>query len=223
VRANTSLAATACGGAHTAPGAVRAASTAECASLTPRYFRTRAEFRRWLRSHHARARELLVGFHKKTSGVPSLSWPESVEEALCFGWIDGVRRRLDTQRYSVRFTPRGAGSIWSAVNVRKARALSRAGRMASAGRAAFAARRPSATSRYSYEQRPAELIEPYAGRLRRAARAWRFFHAQIPSYRRAATWWVISAKQEQTRARRRTRLIELSARAQLLPQFLPRR
>jgi uncharacterized protein YdeI (YjbR/CyaY-like superfamily) len=130
--------------------------------MRPKYFRSPAEFGRWLEENHARASALVVGFHKQRSGRPSLTWPESVEEALCFGWIDGVRRRLDAARYCVRFTPRRAGSTWSAVNIRKVAELTRTRRMRPAGLAAFAARRPETTGRYSYEQRPRELPEPYA-------------------------------------------------------------
>jgi uncharacterized protein YdeI (YjbR/CyaY-like superfamily) len=181
--------------------------------MTPRFFPTPAAFRRWLRRHHAESDALLVGFYKRGSGKPSLSWPQSVEEALCFGWIDGVRRRLDATRYTVRFTPRRAGSIWSAVNIRKVEALGAARRMRPSGLAAFASRRANASGRYSYEQRPARLPEPYAGRLRRAPAAGRFFSAPIPSYRRAAIWWVISAKRQETRARRAAVLVELCALA----------
>jgi uncharacterized protein YdeI (YjbR/CyaY-like superfamily) len=148
--------------------------------MRPKFFRTAAAFRRWLGTHHARAAELVVGFYKKDSGHASLSWPESVEEALCFGWIDGVRRRLDVLSYTVRFTPRRAGSIWSAVNLRKVAALKAAGRMQPAGLKAWRARRARRTGRYSYEQRPARLPEPHARRLKQHAAAFRFFVMQTP-------------------------------------------
>jgi uncharacterized protein YdeI (YjbR/CyaY-like superfamily) len=134
-----------------------------------------------------------------------------------------VRRRLDEVSYSSRFTPRRRGSTWSAVNIRTVRALRAAGRMQAAGLAAFAARRVDRSGQYSYEQRPAQLPEPYARRLKRNAAAYRFFMAQAPSYRRAATWWVISAKQEATRARRAATLVALSARGEFIPQFLAKR
>jgi uncharacterized protein YdeI (YjbR/CyaY-like superfamily) len=187
--------------------------------MKPRFFRTQAALRSWLESHHADAVELLVGFYRRGSGRATLTWPQSVDEALSFGWIDGVRRSIDAQCYSIRFTPRRAGSRWSAVNVRKAEALVAAGRMHATGLAAFRSRRANRTAQYSYEQRPAQLTEPYAGQLRRNAAARRFFDSQTPSYRRAATWWVISARQEATRLRRSARLIEHSARAELIPQF----
>jgi len=190
------------------------------ARMRPKFFPDAAAFRRWLGTHHARAAELVVGFYKKDSGRASLSWPESVEEALCFGWIDGVRRRLDALSYQVRFTPRRAGSIWSAVNIRKVAALRAAGRMQPAGLEAFRARRARRSGRYSYEQRPTRLPAPHARLLKADAAALRFFMAQIPSYRRAATWWVISAQRPQTRARRAARLVGLSAAGQLIPQFV---
>jgi uncharacterized protein YdeI (YjbR/CyaY-like superfamily) len=188
--------------------------------VAARFFRTAAAFRRWLERHHRDSRQLLVGFHKVGCGTPSVTWPEAVDEALCFGWIDGIRRRVDDARYTIRFTPRRPGSIWSAVNVRRVVALSAAGRMASAGREAFASRRANRSGRYSYEQRPASLVAPYSKLLARNRLAQRFFAAQIPSYRRAATWWVLSAKREATRLKRAQTLVELSARGRLIPQFI---
>jgi uncharacterized protein YdeI (YjbR/CyaY-like superfamily) len=188
--------------------------------MKPKFFRTAAEFRRWLRRNHGQAPQLLVGLYNVSSGKPSLTWPESVDEALCFGWIDGVRRRVDERCYTIRFTPRRPGSIWSAINIRKVRALIEAKRMAPAGRRSFAARKPNKSGRYSYEQRPRELVAPYARMLARNAAARQFFAAQIPSYRRAAVWWILSARQEATRTRRAARLVELSARGQLIPQFV---
>ena len=187
--------------------------------MTPTFFRTPEEFRAWLKDNHGGAAELLVGFHKKASGQPSISWPESVDEALCFGWIDGVRHGIDDVSYTIRFTPRRPGSIWSAVNVRRARTLIAGGRMGAAGIAAFEARSEDRTGQYSYEQRPDELIEPYAGMLARHAPAHRFFAHQTPSYRRAAIWWVISAKKEETRWERMQKLIELSSQGRQIPQF----
>jgi uncharacterized protein YdeI (YjbR/CyaY-like superfamily) len=192
------------------------------APMKPKFFRTAAEFRAWLRRHHATAGELVVGFYKRAAGKPSITWPESVDEALCYGWIDGVRKRVDEERYTIRFTPRRSGSIWSAVNTRRARALTVQRRMAPAGLEAFAARRPNSSGRYSYEQRPSGLTAPYAGILARNAVARKFFLAQVPSYRRAATWWVLSARLEATRRKRAQKLVELSAQLQLIPQFMRR-
>jgi uncharacterized protein YdeI (YjbR/CyaY-like superfamily) len=190
--------------------------------MRPKFFRTPREFRAWLERHHCRRAELLVGFRKRDSGRASITWPESVDEALCFGWIDGVRRRLDEASYTIRFTPRRPGSIWSAVNVRRARALLAVGRMSPSGREAFAARRANRTDRYSYEQRPQRLPAQYAGMLARDPLARKFFLAQIPSYRKAATWWVLSARQAATRLRRAQTLVELSAAGRLIPQFVRR-
>jgi uncharacterized protein YdeI (YjbR/CyaY-like superfamily) len=188
--------------------------------MTPTFFPTPEAFRAWLHEQHGSAADLLVGFHKKDSGQPSISWPESVDEALCYGWIDGVRQRLDDTSYTIRFAPRRPGSTWSAVNVRRARTLIAGGRMAAAGVAAFEARTENRTGQYSYEQRPDQLIEPYAGMLASHAPAHRFFAHQAPSYRRAAIWWVISAKKEETRRQRAEKLIELSAQGRQIPQFL---
>ena len=192
-------------------------------SSRPKYFRSQEEFYRWLARHHARSCELLVGFHKRGSGRASLSWPESVDAALCFGWIDGVRRRIDAGRYSIRFSPRRPGSAWSAVNRARVRALRAAGRMHASGLAAFARRRARSSGGYSYERRPRELPARYAAHLARRPRGRRYFEAQPPSYRRAAIWWVVSAKQEVTRERRLATLIAHCIRGERLPQFIARR
>ena len=184
-----------------------------------RFFRTPSDFRRWLHQHHATARELIVGFYKTGSGKPSITWPESVDEALCYGWIDGIRRRVDDLSYSIRFTPRKASSTWSAINIRRVQALTKEGRMRPAGLTAYQARKENKSGIYSYEQRSATLVEPYATRLRRNKAAWAFFRAQSPSYQKVANWWVVSAKQEATRLRRLERLIEDSAHGRTIPQF----
>jgi uncharacterized protein YdeI (YjbR/CyaY-like superfamily) len=176
-----------------------------------------------LQRHHRTAQELLLGFYKAGSGKPSMSWSESVDEALCFGWIDGVRKRVDEDTYTIRFTPRRPGSIWSAINIKRAQGLIEKGLMAPAGVAAFKARRENRSGVYSYEQRPDELIEPYAGMLAASKSASQFFARQSPSYRRVATWWVISAKKEETRLQRAQTLVELSARGSQIPQFRRKR
>jgi uncharacterized protein YdeI (YjbR/CyaY-like superfamily) len=182
--------------------------------MQPTFFATPAEFRAWLERHHADRRELLVGFYKKSSGRPSITWPESVDEALCFGWIDGVRRSLGEKAYTIRFTPRQARSTWSAVNVRRARELIAEGRMTPAGLAAFEARGDDRTAIYSYEQRRAATLDPdEEQRFRAEAGAWEWFQARPPSYRRAAIHWVTSAKRPETRERRLQALIEDSAAA----------
>ena len=188
-----------------------------------RYFRDPGEFRRWLETHHATATELWVGFHKKATGEPSMTWPESVAEALCFGWIDGVRHRVDDRRYEIRFTPRKPKSNWSAINVRMAEELIAVGRMRPAGLAAVAAREAHRSEAYSYEQRTEEMPRPYLARFRKNRKAWTYFQARPPHYRRTATWWVVSAKREETRARRLDQLIQISAEGRTLPQLTPRK
>jgi len=180
--------------------------------MEPMFFATPEAFRAWLEEHHASATELLVGFHKKGSGRPSITWPEAVDQALCFGWIDGVRRSIDDDSYSIRFTPRKPSSAWSAVNVARVEELTRQGLMRPAGVEAFARRSPERTGTYSYEQRAAAALDPeHERRFRAEAAAWAFFQAQPPWYRRAATWWVVSAKREETRERRLAQLIADSA------------
>jgi uncharacterized protein YdeI (YjbR/CyaY-like superfamily) len=177
----------------------------------PIYFRSAAEFRKWLSAHHAKKTEALVGFHKRGSGQPSMTWPESVDEALCFGWIDGVRKRVDDARYTIRFTPRRKSGNWSLINVNRVKALSALGRMKPAGIAAFEARLEKKTGIYAYENRPVELEAAYAAVLRRNEKAWTFFEAQPPWYRRRMNWWVTSAKKEETREKRLAKLIAYSA------------
>jgi uncharacterized protein YdeI (YjbR/CyaY-like superfamily) len=180
--------------------------------MKPKFFATPARFRAWLEAHHAKQTELLVGFYKKGSGKPSITWPESVDEALCFGWIDGVRRSLGDDAYTIRFTPRRPKSIWSAVNVARVAELEQLGKMAPRGLRAFAARTPERTGVYSFERHAAAKLTPAQDRQLRANRkAAAFLDAQPPWYRRATTHWVISAKREETRARRLAHLIRDSA------------
>ena len=186
------------------------------------YFATPAAWRRWLEVHHATAPELLVGFHKKGSGQPSITWPEAVDGALCFGWIDGVRRRIDDTRYSIRFTPRRARSIWSAVNVGRVAALTASGLMTPAGLRAFAGRSDARTGIYAFEQHEAAVLAPAdEKRLRANQKAWAFFQARPPSYQRTVTWWITSAKQEATRQRRLTALIDDSAAGKTVKHLTP--
>jgi uncharacterized protein YdeI (YjbR/CyaY-like superfamily) len=179
------------------------------AAMAPRFFATPAAFRTWLERHHADEDEVLVGFYKTGSGRKSITWPESVDEALCFGWIDGVRRGIDEESYSIRFTPRRKRSIWSAVNIKRAGELIELGRMMPAGLAAFEARTDDRSAVYSHEQRRAAKLEPeQEQRFRAQTAAWEWFQAQAPSYRRAALHWVTSAKRPETRERRLAALIE---------------
>jgi uncharacterized protein YdeI (YjbR/CyaY-like superfamily) len=173
------------------------------------YFESPAAWRAWLEEHHAEAVEAWVGYHRRATGRPSLTWPESVEQALCFGWIDGIRKRVDDERYTIRFTPRKPRSVWSRVNVEKVAELTDLGLMRPAGLAAFAARDERRSGIYSFEQREdARLTAEQEATFRADAAAWAWFEAQAPSYRRAVIWWVVSAKQEATRARRLAQLIE---------------
>jgi uncharacterized protein YdeI (YjbR/CyaY-like superfamily) len=188
----------------------------------PTYFATAAEFRAWLEERHATEPELLVGFHKKGSGLPSMTWPEAVDQALCFGWIDGVRRSLGETSYTIRFTPRRARSIWSAVNTKRARELREQGLMHPAGIAAFEARSEERSNIYSFEQRGAvELSAEDSASFQANAAAWAFFQARPPSYRKAAIWWVISAKREETKQRRLATLIADSAEGRTVKPLTP--
>jgi uncharacterized protein YdeI (YjbR/CyaY-like superfamily) len=185
----------------------------------PLYFASASAFRSWLAANSATSSELVVGFYRVGTGRPSLTWPESVDEALCFGWIDGVRKRVDDHAYQIRFTPRKKDSIWSAVNITRARALIAEGRMMPAGLAAFRKRIARRSSVYSYEQAGALELEPGELRmLRKNKAAWKYFQNVAPSYRRTMLYWIVSAKQKATRARRLARLIEASAAGvRLLP------
>jgi len=176
-----------------------------------KFFRTPAEFRKWLEKHHSTERELLVGFYAKNSGKQSITWPESVKEALCFGWIDGIRRNVDEVSYSIRFTPRQRTSIWSAINIKYATELIEQGLMRPPGLAAFAARREYKSGIYSYEQRSATIPEPYRSQLKMNKAAFAFFEAQPAGYRKQMSWWILSAKQESTRLKRLEKLIAESA------------
>jgi uncharacterized protein YdeI (YjbR/CyaY-like superfamily) len=182
-------------------------------AMNPKYFSTPEKWRAWLEKNHARMKELWVGFHKKASGKPSITWPESVDEALCYGWIDGLRKSVNETSYRIRFTPRRARSTWSAVNIQRARELKRQRRMRPTGLQAFEGRDEDRSVLYSSEQRKHAKLDAAGERQFRAnARAWKFFEAQAPGYRRIATYWVISAKKEETRKKRLEMLIECSAK-----------
>jgi uncharacterized protein YdeI (YjbR/CyaY-like superfamily) len=181
-------------------------------SSSPRFFGDAAAFRAWLEAHGTAESELAVGFYTVASGRLSITWPEAVEEALCFGWIDGVRRRLDATSYQIRFTPRRRGSTWSAVNIETAQRLIQTGRMTAAGMRVFDLRTEKKSRTYSYEQEEGSALAPAEEKLFRAnPAAWAHFMQQPPSFRDKAIWWVISAKRESTRATRLEKLIDASA------------
>jgi uncharacterized protein YdeI (YjbR/CyaY-like superfamily) len=184
-----------------------ARSRAASAAPKPIFFRSPAHLREWFAAHAATATELWVGYHRVATGRPSLTWSESVDEALCVGWIDGIRKRVDESRYMIRFTARNPRSAWSAVNIRKVATLRREGRMQPAGLEAFKARLESRSRVYSYEQPSGDLPEPYVSVFRKDERAWAFYQAQPPSYRKLTARWVVSAKKEETRLRRLDRLM----------------
>ncbi len=182
--------------------------------MEPTFFPTPAAFRKWLETNHVSAAELLVGFYKRDSGKPSITWPESVDQALCFGWIDGVRRRIDDVSYSIRFTPRKRTSNWSAINIARVAELTKLGLMRPTGLRAFEQRREDKSAIYAYEN-AVRAFDPADEKTFRANRkAWQFFNTQAPSYRRVCIYWVTSAKKEETRARRLATLINDSANGQ---------
>jgi uncharacterized protein YdeI (YjbR/CyaY-like superfamily) len=186
------------------------------------FFETPEAWRAWLAEHHATATEVEVGFRRRASGLPSLTWSEAVDEALCFGWIDGVRHSVDETSYRNRFTPRRKHSTWSRVNIAKAEALIAGDRMEPAGLAAFQARREADSGVYSFEQeRPAALPPAYEAQLRADAAAWADFSARPAWYRRAVAHWVTSAKREATRERRLAQLIECSGQGRTVPPLTP--
>ena len=188
----------------------------------PRFFSTPNAFRTWLQKNQATTQEILVGMYKNHTGKKSITWPESVAEALCFGWIDGVRKRLDDEQYTTRFTPRRPGSIWSAVNIRLVAELEAAGKMTEAGRAAFARRTEVKSRVYSYEQKvaaDAKLDKSKAREFKKNKAAWAFFETLPPSYRKKVLRWVMIAKGEDTKDRRFKRLVESCAAGKRLDQF----
>lgn len=178
----------------------------------PHFFENSGQFRTWLTDHAATVPELLVGYYKVDSGRPSMTWSESVDEALCFGWIDGVRRRIDEHAYSIRFTPRKPSSIWSAINIAKVEELLKQGRMTPAGEQAFARRQADKSVIYSYEQEiPATLSAAELKRFKENAVAWAFFAATPPGYQRIVLHWIISAKRAETRLSRLHKLVDACA------------
>ena len=187
----------------------------------PRFFPTAAQFRRWLERNHDRVPELWVGFHKKATGKPSITWPESVDEALCVGWIDGLRRSIDAESYMIRFTPRRPASLWSQVNIRRVAALVAEGRMRPQGLAAFERRRVTAVYSRDIATRPG-LDAAAAREFRKHPNAWSFFRKQASWYQRTAGFWVVSAKRPETRTKRLGLLIRDSEAGRTIPALTRR-
>ena len=188
--------------------------------MKPVFFATPADLREWFNQHYETETELLVGFYKKDSGKPSITWPESVDEALCVGWIDGVRRSLGDESYTIRFTPRKPSSIWSDVNIAKVETLLQEKRMKPAGLKVFELRKENKSGIYSHEQLDQiELSADETKALKANQKAWDFFESQPGSYRKAALWWIVSAKKEETRAKRMATLIDDSANERRIKQF----
>jgi uncharacterized protein YdeI (YjbR/CyaY-like superfamily) len=188
----------------------------------PIFFASPEEFYAWLEEHHETESEVYVGYYKKHTGRPSLTWSEAVDQALCFGWIDGRLNRIDEERHMQRFTPRRPKSNWSKVNIQKVAKLKEAGLMRPAGLRAFEARSDARSGVYSFEQRDQVKLTPeFERRLRADAAAWEHWRARPPSYRKAATFWVMSAKREETRDRRLGQLIECSAQGRPVPPLTP--
>ncbi|MEK6986151.1 MAG: YdeI/OmpD-associated family protein [Candidatus Thermoplasmatota archaeon] len=187
--------------------------------MEPTFFDSAAAFGRWLKANHGKAAEIVVGYWKVGTDKPSLTWSASVDEALCWGWIDGVRRSLGEDAYSIRFTPRKAGSTWSKVNVAKAAALQAAGKMAPPGLAAIEARTHNRTGTYAFEQAAAELTSAQTKAIQADKAAWADWQKRAPSYRKGAAHWVNGAKQEATRAARLATLVECCAAGTFIPPF----
>lgn len=186
-----------------------------------RFFRSSTELRRWLEKNHDKAQVLWIGFHRKDSGKGGITYAQALDEALCYGWIDGIRKKLDDSSFTIRFTPRKKSSIWSRVNIGHIERLTREGRMMPSGTAAYEAKDESKSGIYSFERGPAELPPEMQERFRKRARAWKYFQSQPPYYRKIATWYVIGAKRDDTREKRLSSLIDHSAREMRLPQFTP--
>lgn len=191
--------------------------------MPPIFFKSQGEFRRWLRKHHLEATEVWVGMYKVHTGKPSLTWNEAVDEALCFGWIDSVVRRIDAESHMQRFTPRKKSSAWSAKNLKRIGELIDDGRVSAHGLKVFNERDPRKQNLYSAEQETIAFTSGQEKRFRSNRKAWKYFQSQPPYYRRTATWWVVSAKREETRDRRLDALIEASAAGQPAKPFIVRK
>ena len=187
--------------------------------IKPTFFSQASEFRNWLQSHHKREKVLWVGYYKKGTGLPSMTWPESVDQALCYGWIDGIRKRIDDISYMIRFTPRKPDSHWSTVNIGRVKELSQKKLMKPAGEAAFKKRKKENTARAAYEQKNVTLDPSYEKQLKENRKAWSYFSSSPPSYQNPCMWWIMSAKRESTRIRRLGVLIDSCEKGEKIPPF----
>jgi uncharacterized protein YdeI (YjbR/CyaY-like superfamily) len=179
--------------------------------MTPIFFATPLAFRKWLEKNHMKKTDLLVGFYRIDSGKPSITWPQSVDQALCFGWIDGIRKSIDEKSYTIRFTPRKPSSIWSAINIRKMEELKKSGLMMPEGEKAFGFRTENKSGIYSHENELARLGPNFTKLFKKEKEAWKYFSTQAPSYRRVMIHWIMSAKQEKTRIARLEKTILFSS------------
>jgi uncharacterized protein YdeI (YjbR/CyaY-like superfamily) len=189
--------------------------------VKPTFFKSGKEFRVWLEKHHSTSRELLLGFYKTSSNKSGITYRQALDEALCYGWIDGVRKNVDADSYTIRFTPRKPNSHWSHINIRRAAELKAAGLLHRAGTDAYGRRDEGKTINYSYEMQAATLSAPYEKRFKANNDAWAFFTTQAPSYQRLARFWVMTAKREETRDRRLDQLIADSAAGRRLAAATP--
>jgi uncharacterized protein YdeI (YjbR/CyaY-like superfamily) len=190
-------------------------------AVPAKIFRSAAEFRKWLEANHHSVTELWLGFYKQRSDKTSITYREALDEALCFGWIDGVRNSIDSTTFQQRFTPRKAKSYWSAINTKRWKELAELGRVASAGVKAFE-RRSSDSAKYSFESRPKKLPPAYQRQFQASPAAWKFFRAQAPWYQRTSSFWVLSAKREETRQRRLAKLIADSEKGRRMDMLTPK-
>ena len=187
--------------------------------MEPLFFSTPEDFRKWLAANHNISKEQWIGYYKKATGKASITWPESVDQALCFGWIDGLRKKIDEERYMIRFTPRKPRSHWSAVNVKRVEELKKQELMQPSGLAAFAKKEKNKTAQTGYEQKKVVLSESYAQQITANSKAWEYYQQLRPYTRKTTDWWVMSAKREETRKRRLNTLIECCERGEKIPQF----
>jgi uncharacterized protein YdeI (YjbR/CyaY-like superfamily) len=187
--------------------------------MNPKFFARPADFRKWLEENHDKKTELLVGFWKKGTGKPSITWPESVDQALCFGWIDGITKSLGEESFAIRFTPRKNKSHWSAVNLKKYAKLKKLGEIHPSGEAAFSRMDKKNSKKASFEQKRIVMGKTFESKIKASKKAWSFFNALAPSYKKASTWWVISAKQEETKLRRLAVLIKSSEEGEKIPML----